>query len=1433
MTSNGFQPSSASGAVDTPGEADGTPTPAHAQHDNTANLLNLLKFSTPTPSAARTPNPDTLGQSSSAKPNHGNAPNGAASPSVHGRGISASDLVASFMGKPSRPATPPAPPKNPPPRSSSSSHQDFLLKLLNQSTADVATPSNRNKSPLRVFGTDESGKATPFQPENMPSPTSATKKDPIFTYVNPFDHLAASSPRHKRTPASSSERRSSPNVRQPSALQEPPLHSNTARDEQSSAPKSLPDGRSQIEALMGIGAPTKDPETVAQALEEVADKADKQAERALEDAEAQEDNTQVVLEEMGQKTLNAMRKELQEAATDVKKELGKKENTEVLNEVLTAPVAGAVKDIIDDAAQDSGGDEWTSTDERGRDNRESDPIVPTFQFPHKPFVSLELEQTSPANIHVRDASIIEVTKFKKDFDQIDRTLAAASNDYIVYSSVKPGGFRMLRQEDGRQQLLFRGTGDRIFNLALSTTRVGSPSHGTNAVIATGVSGTVYWVEVGVGDDSAFETSAMESNGLVFPPLSSQGDGPSTGQLKTRAKRSSRHPEFFAIGRGKYVQIVFPSHARQSSFLGKDRILDTDRYFQDRNLKINTGKASKDFCFSEDDTVIFTINKAARLQLWNVQELVHKDNATASRLAAIEVKTPVLSYVTASPSDKTWPTSVMCVDKVRPYLKGAATRYVIVGMRQNHTLQLWDLMLGKAVQELSLPHSDDMDAMCSVCYHPASGMIVIGHPTRNSVYFIHLSTPRYNLPVMSQVKFVERLANKDPSLPKPEATSIMSDLREVSLARLGQLRSIDLLPSSGESLKRTEDSDESTTFELYVTHSRGVDCISMRKDDLGWSPDGKTLRPIKAEEEGMLFVKELYGSRLADSGDGTPNGTATPSIRTPTVSQAKLSSKEENFSSPVKAMKARHTEKKANIAPIPSPTPKVGTVPEALTVAEGSAKKKKNKKVNAAENTSSRELESHITDEPIASGEPSEATYLAPKGPNLASAETLISSPDRTPATSNQKTMPVSNGDLKTSAGILSDVSDHEYSKTEVTGSGEVIQLFKQELEELYRKIEQDKQVHYAASDAKQKALLGLMAEVLATNVEKSLNHIAQNHNQKEVIPALSKVTRETIEKNVSEVVVQQFHIVPPHLKQIMPDAISKALQSPGILDGVASKITASITNAIEKQLTALNGNVLVPKFQSIFMATEKSNSAVSHQVHDQISRLQKEHREDNIKIEQLTNLVRELSETVKTMATAQSDFQQEILKLQEQATQERQAAAARHTSQHPQAETSRPVSQDIDHAGQQMSLYQSELDTITALVRDGRYEEASITWLQSEQKQHLFTNFFVRVSTAFVHDLAPLISLSIAALVTDGFETATHLMERLNWLEAVLMGINPRDPDVRGVMPQILDVLVQRLEHGYMAVAERTRSGDAGIEDVLRRIPGLARRARDLKGFVV
>ena len=1364
-----------------------TPTGDKSKDDRTANLLNLLNFNNPSSSPQTQPQsqPQPLQPPSTAsRQTHGSLAPAPSAHSIHGRGISASDLVASFMGsKPSAPAsreTTPAP--------SSANHQDLLLSLLNRTSAaqpsaskentapqttlqetnigavaqnlaktslDGKRPSGpiakesyhsiRKESPIRIFGS-KAEQATPFEPEDLPkpevlpkrntthqsgslsgSPAAATpKKEPIFTYVNPFEQLAASSPRNLQTkpPNGDGQKRKS---KEPSPG---PVHANSRRkitpageeilqSIESPTPAPLDDGRTQIEALIGIGAPTQNTETVAQALSEVGGKVNKEVEHALAEAEVAEAEAKAdekerqaevkkeELERAKEETIEAMAESAHDVAVRVKEELDKDENKGLLEESLTTPVADVVKELIDEAAQGDAHDEWESADAaETRTKGDTDQIVKVYQFPLKPFISITVTPKHPPQLGIPPASVLDVARFKKEFDQIDRTLATATTEFIAYSIVKPGGIRIIRQDDGADRQVFSGAKDRMFNICFSVGLGNAALRGTQNIVATGVSGSVYWATVTKADGLPFEADLMEKTGLIIPPSASQTESTSTGQLKTRAKKSNRHPGFFAIGRGKLIHIIFPFHARRSKFVNEESVLDTDGYFQERTLKISTGKAGKDFAFSEDDTAIITLDKAGRLRFWDITELIDESNGSASRLAPIDVKTPLQNYATTHPSQKSWPTSVMFLDKSKAYGKGIAQRYLIVGMKQNHTLQLWDLGLGKAIQELSFPHEKEDDPICSISYHPPTSIIVVGHPSRNSLYFVHLSAPRYILPSMSQAAYLKKVFSHDSSIPKTEVTAVMSGLREYSFASKGQLRSVDLVSTAGDLTRGLDDDedDDPTLFELYITHSRGVTCLSIKKQDLGWSQDNKVLNPIKAEKVGEIVVKDVP-ALLSGSASETKqsNGDSVPSSYSSSTPKSQKARTEQAKAAPSSSIKPGDAISEAQGTPQPSV--KLEKPPPDATssaVSEKADKKKKKRRGGAAEdqpNVSDTPAEMPAIVEPQVG--PVEPESIGKEGrSNLQSA-----SRDNTPALQTTKNKTIANGE-SINLGISGDFLDKELKKIEVGVSKEFNKVLGRELEGLYRRIDDDKRVQDAAGAAKQDAMLRLVSSTLTGNVDKALGRIIEGNIRQSVIPAIADVLASILDQRLSEALAKQLHdAIPAHLKMVLPEAMNRSMQQPEVLRIISDQITGKITGHVEKDFSSVLHNNIVPAFKNLALnVAQKTSSEVESRVREQLHAAEVQQRKDTAKIDELSSLVRGLSEIVQTMAASQTEFQQEILKLQSQAAQERQANAIRETSRQHQ-DTSPSSGQSATNS---ITPEQAEVNAISTMMGERRYEEATI-----------------------------------------------------------------------------------------------------------------------------
>ena len=1331
----------------------------------TTNLLSLLKFSAPTvssPTPSQHPSVSTTVTETTPQAILHAVPS---THSVHGRGISASDLVASYMGKPSIPTH-----LENVPVSSSTNHQDNLLKLLNrtappQSTSleqeepetseqynagaittneklDLpkqshlkqpssvtsnrqSTPPAGNDSPIHAFGGGDDKAPTPFEHSDLPKDHPAVKKDTLFTYVNPFEELAASAPQNGNSAAVNGDGNKR-NINEPS--QNPnPLQASSRRklapppgEIAQNLESALKEARIRMEAARSRLASGQTPENFEPMLKASENQDDSVIQNTIGKPKVEVEQIKIEREESDDtykvKAEAPIQQDDDENASEGNEKLEsvQQDNEEVRTNTVPTPTIKSGKKNLDEGLQGDIADEWESADgDEPEPKMEAERLLHVYLFPMKPFVSIDIKSTDLSTLNFPDNSIINIARLKKEFDPVDRTLATATLDFIVYGSPRSGGIKVIRQDDGEARHLFAETHDRIFNLAISTANPSSAFYGTQNIIATGVSGSVYWAPILRPAEETLK-DIVEEQCLIFPSPPPQPDG----QLKTRAKKSSRNPEFFAIGRGKAIHIIFPAHARQSRFLNNQFVMDTESYFQERILKISTKKSGKDFTFSEDDTTIVTLEKDGKVSFFDIRALADIGNASSTIIPPLEANVPIVSYSTARRNEKSWPTSILLVDKPRPYTKGVALRYFIVGMKQNHTLQLWDLCLGKAVQEIKFPHESESDAVCSISYHPTSGMVVVGHPTRNSIYFIHLSAPRYNLPPISQAKFLQKVASKDSTLPRAEATAILSGMREYSFSNKGQIRSLELVSASTESTRLSDDppkvnDDDPVLFDLYIMHSKGVASVAIKKEDLGWSKENKVIRSLDAEQEGFIVVQELKDPQLSYlSEPSSNNGDPQAFVPSTTATPSKVISK-----NPSRTISLQPTKRESQAEELVAPAAVANTIsnPEKL-------EKRKKKRwpietsAREADNTSTLSPAPAISRIPVNALPPStlQSTSETKKEVILGNMPTIASQDALLPihtsveghfkrSYGNEEPFHLNGNFTPTNLGISGDVLEKELQKVEVGVSEVFNKVLSRELGMLYQRFNEDRRVQDAAGSAKQDAILRLVSSTLGDNVENSLSRIISTNIHQVVLPSISDTTSALLDQRVTEVLTQQLqHVIPPILKFALPEAISRGIQHPEVLRSVSEQITGKLSGLVEKEFTATLHSTIIPTFKNLAVnVAQRSGTETENRVQEYLRREASQRKEDTAKIEQLTALVRGLSETVHMMASAQSEFQQQILQLQQQAAQERQEIAS-------SAQAHTQTSSSGTAPTQARTPEEEEMDIIMSLMTAGRHEEGTI-----------------------------------------------------------------------------------------------------------------------------
>lgn len=1334
--------------------------PQQTPQQQSANLLNLLRFNAQ----------PGLGQRSvSHQPQPQPQPQAPGTP-AHGRTVSASDFVAGFMGNRSgSQSSVPAPVQSPPAASASENPQDLLLRLLNhpkpsqsparssrasaaafsppvlshmpetavddlaQDLADAvlettaANPAaSAAASPMRLFVNDGTGDASRSQPE-------AASQPPKFTYRNPFDQLAAASPRN-RTPVHEASRPAAPKV-------------------EILKPKHV------LEAAAAEEAPAHSHETVAEAVSDLGEQVNQQVEEAL--AEAEGKSTAQIAEELNTMSANDM-KEISETmfnmASEITKELEEESNQRELEQSMPKPLAAALQQVAAEVADADVVENWETAEAEESLAKGEDQTVIVYRFPMRAFASITVNDMPPRRLFFQNELFMDIARIKKDFDQIDRSLVSASKNFIVYTLTKKGGFRIIRQENGVYRQVFENHQERIFNIALCNAGEDA-QQSLESILGIGVNGTVFWTSIDPTREDQFGEN-LDSQGLLLPPSPSQDDNTSGGQLKTRAKPSSRHPEFFAVGRGKSIHIVFPrvaaTYVRQ-----KSRICHTEKYLKERSLKILTGKAGKDFTFSEDDTVIVSLDKAGRMRFWDIRTLTEPElGLPGSPAKSVEVSETLLEFHTTTPNAKSWPTSVFFFDKDKPYTKGIALRYVMVGMKQNHSFQLWDLGLCKAVQEINLPHGNESDAICSVSFHPKTGIMAVAHPTRNSIFFVHVSCPRYNLPLLSQAEYTSRLANKG-ALPPVNATAIMTSITEYSFASKGQIRSLHMLNEPAGPVD-ADDPDNAALFELYVMHSKGVCVLRIRRSDLGWKKEiGEPLHPKDAEVEGMISISQLKApAPINATGDESSTAGDVPTApRSVSDRSVRESVKKESNNASRQSMTPEAAMRASTLAKVESKQ----DAARAAIINGGASEKseKKKKKRSAAETASQASASTRAPPSSYAqiAQAPAQAKSPAPEVAPMAAPAAAPAAAAAEPSTAKASDTEVP-GWAKQLMGkymqqsAASPVStpaaapvDFDEKKLEKLVSSEITKGFSRELDVMYKRFDEDKRVMNAANGAKQEAILRLVSSTLTENVESVIRTMVDENIRNVLMPEVLAKTSSTLEQSIASNLKTALG---PQLSKEIPDAVSRALKAPHVFQSLSDQVAKKVSSGFEPIVVASVGSVVTP-------AIGKLSNLIEQQIGEQLRQSQAQRREDAAKITQLTDTVHTCLETIQSMVATQAELQAQVAKLQQSIAQPP-----------PQAPTPKEVAPP---AVKQKTPEELEIESITKLLTEGNYEQGTMQWLQSPRTDELFDAIFVRCNPGYLRQVSPLLVLSTGAVVSEPLDR--NLPERLAWLDAVLQSVNP------------------------------------------------------------
>ena len=1224
---------------------------------------------------------------------------------------------------------------------------------------------------------------------------SAPKATANFSYSNPFDDFPGSSPGHRTpnstTPGASGSATVSSQTAVPIQIlrKQDSAQSNGDRKYSGSERGSIDTPEHARRKLEHVASPLsqnnaneerlalepvdREKESVSEAISGIAETANRQATEAI--ARAEEEQAQLEIARTLEDMVNATTEEdfeasARAAAIGIQDELAKDENMGLLEDMLPPDAARAVHEIIDEAAhQGPVADSWESAEADEIIVIEEAPTpVKVYNLPMKPWIIISIHDNGEHRASFRPESILDIARLKKDFDQNDRNLVSPSESYISYGMSKAGGLRIIRQEDGKDAKLFTDTKDRIFNLSISSAPSGE--HPSEAIIGTGVSGTVYWVQLRDGDRDHLDDAHPEQYGFALPPLSThEGDAPG-GVLKTRARASSMHPEYFAVGRGKSINIIWPSFIFEHRLFkaGHDRVVDTETLLKKSSLKINTGKAGKDFTFSQDDSVVVSLDKSGRVKFWDVRELTAGPNQPST-----ELKEALLTFTTTPDGEKAWPTSVLLLDKFRPYQKRTALRYMIVGMKQNHTLQLWDLALGKAVQEINFPHNKESDAVCSVMYHAPSSMIVVGHPTRNSIYFLHLSAPKYTLKNMSQVDYTQRLAALD-AIPQPESTAVISGIREYSFATKGTLRSLSILENPA--MTPEVEPEEPTLFELYAVHSKGVTCISVKQAELGWTTDNKVISGVDAVESGFVKITKIPSqpSAYALAASAASASTSVDSrlnvgeVSTPPIRIATRNAKDSSLQKSSSSQGEDNKKSQESVTPTKIERREEEAVAHQTEKPEKKSRKKKGSAAAAASTTT-------------ASGQagPTAEREMAPSGQNGAQdskqTKSLLTPKSEVPQDSNLEAL---------IANMESRIVGNTSARFDTVLQGIVAQL---------TQLQNQRDSDFMESQA---GLLNMVAEVLSKNTESVLKGIIVQQFQA-ATPDLTKAVDRSVSDHIASKVNQA-------VQKSLPSSLAQGLQKPDMVKAISEKVSHTLSPQIETHVTKAVNNALAVFTNKAAQSVQQVGNEFSLQVNETNRRIDSHRREQDSKIDKLIAQTSELTGLVSSLAASQAQLQIDVLAIKQQLLQDRSSERS-HASPHasrgqapsqgslsshhnvpasrdvvafPHPQENQPQYAPASHEDRDKFNLEELVKTVDNQMQASKFDDAMIRWLQSDDHtEEIYTRVISKYNPSFVAQLQPLLLLSVGATVSKNLDSP-QVAQKMAMIEMVIYHFHAQIPNL-------------------------------------------------------
>lgn len=264
-------------------------------------------------------------------------------------------------------------------------------------------------------------------------------------------------------------------------------------------------------------------------------------------------------------------------------------------------------------------------------------------------------------------------------------------------------------------------------------------------------------------------------------------------------------------------------------------------------------------------------------------------------------------------------------------------------------------------------------------------------------------------------------------------------------------------------------------------------------------------------------------------------------------------------------------------------------------------------------------------------------------------------------------------------------------------------------------------------------------------------------------PKLLKSTADSLDAGIERHLTEKLRtILPDLIRNATASAVQPAVSK--VLAETNTKLADFIVAKVRKS-TSDNLEVVGKTIRDTFHESQKE--AAKRQQND-VAQLLEANRQQNLKIEQLTTLVGQMTQQVQAMAAQQREFQERVNRAQAEWETENSSPQTVQQQQQQAPQYNRPTPQRQPTKTPE----EIEAEEVEALMAANDYQNGTIKWLQSPTQQvELFDKVIKNHHFDFSINLNQVVVLSIAAAVTGSFERS--IQERLMWLEGILGALNP------------------------------------------------------------